>query len=58
MKHDAHSYQIFKCPKSDIEIIRGLKSRQKTVSSSGLELRAEDEKCISRIREHLESAVE
>ncbi|PMD14034.1 hypothetical protein NA56DRAFT_711399 [Hyaloscypha hepaticicola] len=49
---------IFKCPKSDIKIIQGLKSQEKTVSISGLEFRGDNEKCISRIREQLESAVE
>jgi uncharacterized protein YggU (UPF0235/DUF167 family) len=58
MKHGTHSYQIFKCPKSDIKIIRRLKSREKTISISGLGFRGDDEKCIPRIREQLESAVE
>ncbi|KAE9369499.1 YggU-like protein [Stipitochalara longipes BDJ] len=49
---------VFKCPKSNIEIIRGLKSREKTVAIAGIDIQGNEEECILRLRKQLESAIE
>ncbi|KAN0101804.1 hypothetical protein V8E51_012314 [Hyaloscypha variabilis] len=54
----ANLSQVFKCPKSDIKIIRGLKSRVKTVAIAGIDIEENGEECISRIRRQLQSAAE
>ena len=57
LKPRTHCTQIFECPKSDIEITRGLKSREKTIAISGIDIQGDNEECISRIRRQLESAI-
>jgi uncharacterized protein YggU (UPF0235/DUF167 family) len=47
-----------KCPKSDVEVIRGLKSRDKTVAIAGVNVEGDEQSCISRIRDQLEKAIE
>ncbi|KAF4625965.1 hypothetical protein G7Y89_g12198 [Cudoniella acicularis] len=47
---------ILKCPKSDVEVIRGMKSRDKTVAICGIDMQGDEQKCISGIRAQLESA--
>jgi uncharacterized protein YggU (UPF0235/DUF167 family) len=47
-----------KCPNSDVEVIRGLKSRDKTVAITGVDLKGDEQSCISRIREQLEKAID
>ncbi|TVY89771.1 UPF0235 protein [Lachnellula willkommii] len=49
---------VLKCPKSDVEIVRGMKSRNKTVAIGGIDTKGDEEKCISGIRERLENAVD
>jgi uncharacterized protein YggU (UPF0235/DUF167 family) len=46
-----------KCPKSDVEVIRGLKSRDKTVAIAGVDVKGDEQSCISRIRDQLEKAI-
>jgi uncharacterized protein YggU (UPF0235/DUF167 family) len=41
-----------------VEIIRGLKSRDKTVAISGIDVKGLEDECISRIRDQLEGAIE
>lgn len=52
--------QAFNVPKSDVEIVRGGKSRDKTVSISGLQVDLGDgdgeEKALNRMKEALERA--
>ncbi len=45
-----------KCPKSDVEVVRGLKSREKTVSVQGI-AKGEEEVWMARYRELLEAAI-
>lgn len=47
-----------KCPKSDVEVVRGLKSRDKTVAIAGIDIEGDENSCISRIRDKLENAVQ
>jgi uncharacterized protein len=47
-----------KCPKSDVEIIRGLKSRDKTVAIANVDVKGDEQSSISRIRDQLEKAIE
>ncbi|TVY56941.1 UPF0235 protein [Lachnellula cervina] len=49
---------VLKCPKSDVEVVRGMKSRDKTVAIGGIDMKGDEEKCISGIRERLENAVD
>jgi hypothetical protein len=49
---------VLKCPKSDVEIIRELKSRDKTVAIAGVDVQGDEQSCISRIRDQLEKAIE
>ncbi|PLB43174.1 YggU family protein [Aspergillus steynii IBT 23096] len=50
--------QVFKVPKSSVEVIRGLKSRDKTVSISDLDIGAEGEnKFLQKARGKLEEAI-
>ncbi|KAE8354310.1 hypothetical protein BDV28DRAFT_131272 [Aspergillus coremiiformis] len=50
--------QILKVPKSTVDIIRGLKSRDKTLCISGLDIGVEgEEKFIQQVRRKLEDAV-
>ncbi|KAH7369853.1 hypothetical protein BKA65DRAFT_386591 [Rhexocercosporidium sp. MPI-PUGE-AT-0058] len=47
-----------KCPKSDVEVIRGLRSRDKTVAVAGCDMNGGEEKCISKIKDQLQSAIQ
>ncbi|RDL32530.1 YggU-like protein [Venustampulla echinocandica] len=49
---------VLKCPKSDVEVVRGLKSRDKTIAISGIDVKGDEQKCISGIRDQLLNAVE
>ncbi|TVY34255.1 UPF0235 protein [Lachnellula occidentalis] len=49
---------VLKCPKSDVEVVRGMKSRDKTVAIGGIDMKGDAEKCISGIRQRLENAVD
>ncbi|TVY30859.1 UPF0235 protein [Lachnellula hyalina] len=49
---------VLNCPKSDVEIVRGMKSRNKTVAIEGIDIKGDEEKCISGIREKFENAVD
>jgi uncharacterized protein YggU (UPF0235/DUF167 family) len=46
-----------KCPKSDVEVIRGLKSRDKTVAVSGFDIRGDEKNFMSKLQEKLEGAI-
>ncbi|KAF8866122.1 YggU-like protein [Acephala macrosclerotiorum] len=48
---------LLRRPKSDVEVIRGLKSRDKTIAIAGIDVEGDEEKCISWIKEQLENAV-
>jgi len=51
--------QALKCPKSDVEVIRGLKSRDKTIAVAGVDAPNGDvQGCIERIKGLLQSAIE
>ena len=45
-------------PKSDVTIIRGLKSRDKTIAVTGFDIESNEQHCISRVREQLSKAIE
>jgi len=44
-----------KCPKSDVEVVRGLKSRDKTVAIAGIDVK---EGWMKKIREKLLDSIE
>ncbi|KAH7382807.1 hypothetical protein BKA64DRAFT_169702 [Cadophora sp. MPI-SDFR-AT-0126] len=48
---------VLNCPKSDVEVIRGLKSRDKTVAVAGFDVKGGEKSCIAKIRDQLECAV-
>jgi uncharacterized protein YggU (UPF0235/DUF167 family) len=50
--------QALKRPKSDVTIIRGLKSRDKTVAITGFDFEGDEEICVSRVRKQLYEAIE
>jgi len=41
-----------------VEVIRGLKSRDKTIAIAGVDMKEDEKKCISSIREKLENAID
>lgn len=41
-----------------MEIIRGLKSREKTVTVAGIDIKGDEDKCILWIRDQLQCAIE
>ncbi|KAL2072229.1 hypothetical protein VTL71DRAFT_11572 [Oculimacula yallundae] len=49
---------VLRCPKSDVEVIRGLKSRDKTVAVAGFDADGNGESCISRIRDEFRKAAQ
>ncbi|TVY71431.1 UPF0235 protein [Lachnellula suecica] len=49
---------VLKHPKSDVEVIRGLKSRDKTIAIGGIDVKGDEQKCISSIRAQLQSAAD
>lgn len=55
--HMLINFQVLKCPKSDVQIIRGQKSRDKTVAISGFEIKGDEESCIFKVKEQLERAI-
>ncbi|XMA13913.1 hypothetical protein WAI453_006704 [Rhynchosporium graminicola] len=48
---------VLKCPKSDVEVIRGLKSRDKTVVVAGMDIKEDGENSNSRVGDQLQRAV-
>lgn len=40
-----------------MEVIRGFKSRDKTIAIAGIDVKGNEEMCISQIRDKLEDAV-
>ncbi len=49
--------QVLKCPKSDVEVVRGLKSRDKTIAVS-VDAKGDEQQAVSDVREKIEDAVE
>lgn len=48
---------MLRCPKSDVEVIRGLKSRDKTVAIMGLD-KGDEKGCLETVRELLSNSIE
>ena len=48
---------MLKCPRSDVEVVRGFKSRDKTVAVTGLNP-ADEKGCLDRVRELLTASIE
>ncbi|CAG8954161.1 hypothetical protein HYFRA_00005780 [Hymenoscyphus fraxineus] len=49
--------KIFRCPKSDVEIVRGLKSREKTIAICGVDVEGNEERYISTVYKKLEDSI-
>jgi len=49
---------ILKVPKSDVQIIKGLKSREKLLAITGIDAKGDAQSCISKIREQLQNAAQ
>ncbi|CAG8972855.1 hypothetical protein HYALB_00001274 [Hymenoscyphus albidus] len=49
--------KIFHCPKSDVEIVRGLKSREKTIAICGVDVEGDEERYISALYKKLEDTI-
>ncbi|KUJ10667.1 YggU-like protein [Mollisia scopiformis] len=47
-----------KCPKSDVGVVRGFKSRDKTIAVTSIEVKGDEQLCISQIRDKLQSAAD
>jgi uncharacterized protein (TIGR00251 family) len=47
---------ILKVPKSSVEIIKGLKSREKTIAIFGIDAHGDEQGCIAKIREQLQES--
>lgn len=52
-----NTVQILKCPVSDVDVVKGLKSRIKTVAIAGLDMKEDQEAYISRLKEKLHNTV-
>ncbi|KAM3070052.1 hypothetical protein ACMFMG_003916 [Clarireedia jacksonii] len=49
---------ILDCPKSDIEVIKGMKSRDKTVAITGLDVKGSSDAVISTVQEKLAASIQ
>jgi uncharacterized protein len=49
--------QVLNRPKSDIEVIRGMKSRDKTISIARVDVKGNEEDYISKVRAQLQTAI-
>ncbi|CAL3971833.1 unnamed protein product [Diplocarpon coronariae] len=49
--------KVLQCPKSDVEVVSGLRSRDKTVAIGGIDPERNLTSCMAQIRARLESAV-
>jgi uncharacterized protein len=47
---------ILKVPKSSVEVIKGQKSRKKTIAIFGINTCGDEQSCISKIREQLQES--
>jgi uncharacterized protein len=47
--------EILGIPKSSVELIKGHKSRDKTIAILGVDAKGDEESCIARIREQLQT---
>ncbi len=45
-------------PKSDVEVIKGFKSREKTLAVMGIDAKGDEQSCISKVREQLQNAAQ
>lgn len=50
--------QTLKCPKTDVQVVQGLKSRDKTIAIAGMDSKGDEESLISDIKEKLVSSVQ
>ncbi|KAK3985638.1 hypothetical protein QBC44DRAFT_334771 [Cladorrhinum sp. PSN332] len=50
--------EVFDLPKSNLQIINGLKSKNKTVAVVGSWVNSNEEECLTRAREYLHKAVD
>lgn len=50
--------QVLKVAKTDVEVIRGHKSRDKTVAVTGIYHNGDEQACIARITQQLQESVE
>jgi uncharacterized protein YggU (UPF0235/DUF167 family) len=53
-----HIHQILNIPKSDIEVAKGLKSRDKIVVIGGINPEGDEDGCIARIRGKIQDSIE
>jgi uncharacterized protein YggU (UPF0235/DUF167 family) len=55
----SNSAKIFDCPKSDVEVIKGMKSRDKIVAVTGLEVKgSSDAVVVMKIQEKLKASIQ
>jgi len=54
----ADGFQVLKVPKSDVEVIRGHKSRDKTLAVTGIDPQGDEQSCIDNIRKKLQESAE
>lgn len=55
--HASNHLQVLDLPKSDLQIIQGLKSRSKTVAAVGSWVNSGEEDCLGLVREYLDKAM-
>lgn len=49
---------ILRVPKSEVEIVKGSKSRDKTLAITGIDAKGDEQGCIAKIRDQLQNAVQ
>jgi uncharacterized protein YggU (UPF0235/DUF167 family) len=54
----SNSAKIFDCPKSDVEVIKGMKSRDKTVAITGLNVKGSSDAVVMKVQEKLEASIQ
>jgi uncharacterized protein len=47
-------HQVLMCPKSEVEVIRGLKSKNKTIAIGGIDVKGDDQQAVSGIRARIQ----
>jgi len=50
--------QVLKCPKSNVKLVQGFKSRDKTIAISGMDTNGDPQSVVSNIKKLLQNAID
>lgn len=54
----SNSAKLFDCPKSDVEVVKGMKSRDKTVAVTGLDVKGSSDEVVLKVKEKLGASIQ